>query len=334
MTTEGELQVQHTSWNLRPGMEVVPHCTVRSRLGGGTSYEVYDAVDDRLFTPIVVKVLRPHLKADPGALSQLRREIKLVEHMRHPLIVRCMHHDAHGVRPYLALEKLPGKTAEHLTAGGAPMTPARLVDLGMGLATTLHYMRYADVVHLDVIPRNVLFHDRVPRLIDFDLARTARQAASLTRRTGSPRCRAPEQCDPPATGLAGYATDIWGLGVTLHMAASATFPFRPGSSADGAVIQDQFPQLTDQAEALPAEVPPALAEVIQACMHKDPAGRPTPADVYFALQTLSDDGNTSVQPIRANDAHSSDGGAPGPVDRERFEAALKSKTARRPPRRR
>jgi serine/threonine protein kinase len=248
--------------------------------------------------------------------------------------VRCLHHDIHGARPYLALEKLPGTTVEHLTDGGAALTPTRLVDLGMGLATTLHYMRYADVVHLDVMPRNVLFHDRIPHLIDFDLARNAKQAASLTWPTGSPRCRAPEQCDPPATGRAGYASDVWGLGVTLHMAASAAFPFRPGSTGEGADIHLRFPQLVDEADALPPEVPRGLAEVIQACMLKDPIDRPTPTDVYFALEALSKEGSTSVRPIRTSVPPASGGDDSDQSDRARFDMAMKAKTSRRPPRRR
>lgn len=320
------------SWNLRPGDQVVPHCTVRSRLGGGDSYEAYDAVDDRLFTPVVVKLLRPHLTHDRHALGHLRREIELIDRMRHPLIVRWMHHDAAGERPYVALEKLPGSTVERITASHGPLPPARLVDLGMGLATALHYMRTVDVVHLDVMPRNVIMHERIPRLIDFDLARTSAQAASLTGPTGSPRCRAPEQCDPPRTGSAGFATDIWGLGMTLHMAATGGFPYPPGSDNPDAEVAARFPQLVEEPGALGADVPALLATVIRGCLERDAAARPTPSEVYFALQELSVDGRTSVRT-----SHNVGPAAPtadGDRDRERFEAALRAKSARRrPPRR-
>lgn len=317
------------SWNLGPGDVVVPHCTVRSRLGGGSSYETYDAADDRLFTPVVIKVLRPHLVSDTDALRHLRREIALLDRIRHPLIVRWLHHDSAGARPYVALEKLPGQTVEHLTRLGGPLPADRVVDLGMGLATTLHYLRGVDVIHLDVMPRNVMMADRIPRLIDFDLARTSEQAARLGGPTGSPRCRAPEQCDPPASGTATFATDVWGLGMTLYMAATNDFPFPEGTTSPEASTAERFPQLSQVAPRLPDTFPARLADVVAACLETAASRRPRPADVYFALQALSSDGDTSVRP--GGSTLRPQTGQTVPDDRERFERALQAKRRRRRP---
>ena len=313
------------TWGFGEGDQIVAHCTVRSRLGGGSHHETYDAIDDRLFAPVVVKIVRPHLVASERVLRDLRREVDLTERLRHPLIVRSLHHAATGDRPYLALEKLPGQPLELILKGGASLPPERVLDLGMGIATVLHYLRFAHVVHLDVNPNNIIMSGRVPRLIDFDLARGAIDAAKLTSSTGAARCAAPEQCDPPHRGRPGPPSDVWGLGITLFRSVAGRFPFPRGVTTPDTAPEARFPQLTDAPRELPDTTPPALREMIMSCLAADPSRRPVPADVFFALQEISGEGpgGRITAPAPAGAAASAPAGPPD--QRELFRAALKAK---------
>jgi eukaryotic-like serine/threonine-protein kinase len=277
----------HPSWELVTGDLVVPHCTVRRLMGGGQSYETYEAVDDRLLVPVVVKVVRPHLTRHDGVLRDLRREIALTERLKHPLIGRNLHHDADGTRPYVALERLPGRPLDQILTDQGRLPLERAASVGLGIATVLHYLRYEDVVHLDVNTNNIILDDRVPRLIDFDIARSADEAAEITFSTGSPRCAAPEQFMPPAHGRPTPASDVWGLGATLFRCVTGRFPYPLPSQDPSASAADKDPQSNLPPREIPDTVPPAFAAVITACLQRDPGQRPTPLVLVEALQALA-----------------------------------------------
>lgn len=290
------MTTHYPSWELTPGDLVVPHCAVRRLLGGGQSYETYEAIDDRLLTPVVVKVVRPHLVRHEGVLSDLRREIALTERLRHPLIVRNLHHDAGGPRPYVALEKLPGRPLDQMLNEVNVLPVDQAVSLGLGIATVLHYLTTQSVVHLDVNTNNIVLHDRVPRLIDFDIARESKDAAGLTFSTGSPRCAAPEQFTPPTHGRAGHPTDVWGLGATLFRAVAGFFPFPLPRREPDASEEERFPQVWVPARDLPESVPAPLADAILRCLSKDPEERPTPLALVLELQTMAPHLGGTIRP--------------------------------------
>jgi serine/threonine protein kinase len=95
----------------------------------------------------------------------------------------------------------------------------------------------------------------------------------------------PEQCNP--RGDVGPASDVWGLGATLYHAVAGKLPFRrPRTREAGAPLEDRFPQLEDEPRPWPVPVPGALSDAILACLEKDPAARPTAAELATMLQPL------------------------------------------------
>ena len=85
----------------------------------------------------------------------------------------------------------------------------------------------------------------------------------------------------------GPPADVWGLGATLYHAVAGRRPFRrPRSREDDAPLEDRFPQLEDEPRALARPVPDALSDAILACLQKDPAERPTAAELAMMLQPL------------------------------------------------
>jgi serine/threonine protein kinase len=99
---------------------------------------------------------------------------------------------------------------------------------------------------------------------------------------------APEQCGTPdRRGTIGGATDVWGLGATLYHAVSGHVPFpreRGGGSSDDR--NTRFPQLVDEPQPMPGDVPVALEELILATLRKDPTERPSAKDLALGLEPL------------------------------------------------
>jgi serine/threonine-protein kinase len=99
---------------------------------------------------------------------------------------------------------------------------------------------------------------------------------------------APEQCDPKGyPGEVGPKADVFGLGATLHHALSGAVPF-PGAEGarDDEDPEVRFPQLVDEPDPLPDDVPAPLRELIERTLRADPAERPTAAELAMELEPL------------------------------------------------
>jgi serine/threonine protein kinase len=284
--TLADVRSDERTWARQPGDQVVPGCTAQALLGGGRSFEAYLAFDERLHTPVVVKVVRPHLVADPGTLRGLRREVDLAGRLNHPVIVRGFHADTEGPRPYLVLERLVGPRLSTLLRKYGTLPLDQLLPLGMELAAALHYLRVSGVVHLDVKPSNVIMGP-TPRLIDLSIARDIDEAARLDHVVGTDRYMAPEQCDPPRSGRPGPPADVWGLGATLFESVAGYRPFVDGTTDADAPVAQRWPQVVEPPRELPRGTPEPLAAAIHACLDPDPASRPAPAELFEVLESLN-----------------------------------------------
>lgn len=274
---------ERDSWGFAAGDDIVPGRVVHRLLGGGRSYEAYLAFDDELYSAVVVKVLRPGLVEDPGALRGLRREVEMLGRLSHPVVVRSFGATLDGPRPHLVLEHLEGPRLSRLVRKYGPLPVEQLLPLGLELCSALHYLAGQRVVHLDVKPSNVIM-GAPPRLIDLSVARSVEAAASLDHVVGTDAYLAPEQAHPRAEPP-GPPADIWGLGATLFEACAG---YRPWSSKDrtGADGSVTWPQVDTPPRDLPRDVPPAVAEVVLGCLARRPADRPTAAAVAEALEPL------------------------------------------------
>jgi serine/threonine protein kinase len=275
------------SWGFEAGDEIAPGRSVVQVLGGGSRFEVVLVWDDRLFALAVAKVLRPGHAQRERALADLREEAEALERLAHPVIVRGFGGVLEGTHPHLLIEHLEGPTLRSLIRRHGAIEMESLLPLCAHVAAALHYMAAAGMVHLDVKPENIVM-GVPPRLIDLSIAMTLERAAEVRGALGTDAYMPPEQCDPGAfPGAIGPASDVWGLGATLHHAVSGAVPFpRPrgaGSSEDRTV---RWPQLAREPEPLGRKVPAALRELIAAMLAPAPADRPSAANVALALEPL------------------------------------------------
>ena len=270
---------EKAGWGFDEGDEIQPGRYVLDKLGGGKRYEVYIAWDDKLFSQVVAKLVRPDQVEDPRALSDLTREFDTISGLSHPMLVRSFGLVADGRTPHLVLEHFEGPTLRRLVKGYGPLPLEQLVPLAIKVCGALHYMATESVVHLDVKPTNIVM-EAPPKLIDLSVARPVDAARKLKKRVGTRKYMAPEQIDPGRMATIGPATDVWGAGVTLYEAAVGERPFSPPAS------DDDFPQLDAEPNPPPKEIPPRAADLLVACLRKDPAERPSAAEVARGFEPL------------------------------------------------
>jgi serine/threonine protein kinase len=279
-----EVVSEKQSWNFPQGHEIAPGRTTLKALGGGNRYEVYLVWDQHRFAVMVAKVLRPDLVEEQYALRGLRRETEALQALAHPVLLRAFDAHTEGPHPHLVVEHLEGPTLRRVIKRNGALPLEQTLPLGLHVASVIHYMAEEGWVHLDLKPDNLVM-GIPPRVIDLSLARTIERAKHLSDYIGTNAYMPPEQCNP--RGDVGSPADVWGLGATLYHAVSGHLPFRrPRSRADDASLEDRFPQLEDEPRDWQVPVPAAFADAILACLEKDPARRPTAAELAGMLQPL------------------------------------------------
>lgn len=264
------------TWGLAGGDLIAPGLTAVKSVGGGEVYEAWLAFDERLYAPVIAKVMRPgHVDVD-SSRAGLLREVEMLSRLSHPGVVRLFAYDDEASRPYLVLENIDGPNLSSLISKHGYLPIHQLLPLGLELASALHYLRGAGVCHLDVKPSNVIM-GAPAKLIDLSIAMDVKDAADLDYPVGSDEYMAPEQCKPGELGEVGPASDMWAFGATMFRAAAGYRAF---------VRDPRWAQLTEQPHALPHFVPGELADLLMASLAADPAMRPAPIDVAEALEPM------------------------------------------------
>ncbi|MGQ0632226.1 MAG: serine/threonine-protein kinase [Sporichthyaceae bacterium] len=274
-----------STWNFTEGEEIVPGRLAVRRLGGGIRFEAYLVWDETLFSPAVVKILRPDFVTDARALRALVREAEHGARLGHPSLVRCFDLVSDGDRPHLVLEFLDGPRLSTLLRRYGPLPLEQSLPLTLELCSVAHYMAAKDIVHLDIKPSNIVMGSP-PRLIDLSIARTTEQAARLDEPVGTDAYMAPEQCTPGRPAPIGAPADVWGVGATLYEAVSGSAPFPRGSGGADAPAEQAWPQLGVRPAPLHKSVPPAFATAILSCLEPDPAARPTAAELAGLIEPM------------------------------------------------
>ncbi|MFL6149499.1 MAG: serine/threonine-protein kinase [Pseudonocardiaceae bacterium] len=270
---------------LAPGYQVIEH--VRR----GEDLDCYEAWSSQRYCRCFIKTLRPDCASDPSARRHLQREARLLLSLTHPHLVRAYEYvkPDSAQPPLLVLENLTGATLGYLLHGGRQRLGAQdLGHLGRHLCSALRYLHSCGHLHLDVKPSNIIACDGVARLIDLSLARPpGRCSAGL----GTPGYMSPEQV---TGGDLGPPADVWGIGLVLYQAATGLQPFDiPGNSASGSVNTSTL-SLCQTQLARPApkvrsrrRLPADVAEILDACLHREPDKRPTLEGLDAALVTLT-----------------------------------------------
>ncbi|MFI2371963.1 serine/threonine-protein kinase [Streptomyces sp. NPDC018833] len=248
-----------------------------ARLGAGGMGEVYLARSAGGRT-VAVKLVRAELASEPEFRRRFAQEIASARRVGGEWTAPVLDADTDAAMPWVATGYVPGPSLHAVIAGRAEPLPELSVRiLANRLAQALTAVHKAGLIHRDLKPANILVTIDGPRVIDFGIARALDAVTAdgkLTRTgavIGSPGYMSPEQVrGEPLTP----ASDVFSLGSVLAFAATRRQPFGSSDSGMHAVmyrIAQEEPDLTD--------LPDGLSELVRGCLAKDPAARPTPADL-------------------------------------------------------
>lgn len=280
-------------------------------LGAGGMGRVHRARDLRLNRDVAIKILKgDQVGDDASARARFEAEARTAALLHHPGIatVHDVGEDASSEDgdPYIIMQLVEGTAVSEVLKQRGTLAPDAVERLLGGVADALAAAHAADVVHRDVKPANiVLAEGSRPVLVDFGIAIGASHEP-LTQTgnvLGTVDYISPEQArGQTATG----ASDVYSLGLVAYQCLTGTSPFRRETSVATALAQ-----VGDPLPPLPDSVPEPLRRLVVSMTDKDPARRPTAAEVRDAVEGRTD-GATEVLPAYAG-AATAPMGALGPT---------------------
>ena len=236
---------------------------------------------------VALKVLDPLFANQPEVVERLYSERTIAKKATHPglISIRGAGKSSDDI-PYLVMEYLEGKTLAHMLADGLAVED--IIGLGAQMAAALAALHEARIIHCDIKPENVFVLDKrawgsLPQLkvIDFGVSRSLDEGlADDASIAGTPAYMAPEQWK----GRPTLASDVYSLGCMLYELITGETPF------DGSLPQLMHAHLSQRPARLTwlrAGVPIELERLILRALAKDPAHRPTMAEMATELGDLA-----------------------------------------------
>ncbi|GAA0377902.1 serine/threonine-protein kinase [Streptomyces blastmyceticus] len=271
---------------------------LEGRLGAGGMGQVYLAASPG-GRKVAVKVIRPELAATPQFRARFAREVDAARQVGGFHTAQVVDADPGAESPWLVTAYIPGATLQQVVAERGPLAPEVVLRLGAGLAEGLAAIHNCGLVHRDLKPGNVILAEDGPRIIDFGIAHD--QGAETMTRTGAVigtyAYMSPEQI---RADRAGPASDVFALGSVLAFAATGRSPF------DATTVPAIVHRVTSEPPRLDGLFG-GLRDLVTACLAKDPAERPSTADV---LTRLSVTGAGAPPAVAFNDLPTAPGAAP------------------------
>ncbi|WP_433476841.1 WD40 repeat domain-containing serine/threonine protein kinase [Spirillospora sp. CA-142024] len=272
---------------LRPGdPQRVGTYRLLGRLGSGGMGHVFAgrSPGGRL---VAVKLVRPELADDARFRRRFAQEVAAARKVGGFYTAQVVDADPEADPPWLVTAFVSGPSLHQAVSEHGPLPAEALGVLGAGLAEGLAAIHAADLVHRDLKPGNIILAADGPRVIDFGIVRALDDAHNSTTVLGTPGFMSPEQ----ARGLqVGPPSDVFALGSVLTYAATGNGPFGTGPvSAIVYRIVHDAPDLS----ALPSH----LADLVGACLAKDPERRPGLAEILDRLAVPAEPAGGWLPPI-------------------------------------
>ena len=254
-------------------------------LGAGGMGEVYRARDTRLHREVAIKILPPPFAADAERVARFEREAHVVAALNHQNIAQIYGIEETAGVTGLVMELVEGPMLADVIATSAGMSVDDALDVARQIAEGLEAAHDHGIIHRDLKPANVkVRRDGVVKVLDFGLAR-----AMADEGVDAPVDNSPTVTSPAITrfgmilGTAAYMApeqargktvdrrvDIWAFGCLLYEMLSGRRPFT------GETVTDVLSAIVTREpdwDALPPQVPPAVARLLRRCLEKDPRKR-------------------------------------------------------------
>ncbi len=246
--------------------------SLQREVGRGGMGVVYLAHEVALDRPVALKLLPPHIAAEPALRERLMREARTAARLSQPNIVPIHTVDQVGRFVFFTMAYVEGESLGAVIRRRGALPGADAARVLREVAWALAYAHAQGVVHRDVKPDNILIEEGSGRalVMDFGIAQVsdARGITGQGEVLGTAEYMSPEQASGEAVD---ERSDIYSLGVVGFYMLSGRLPFEGDSVA--AILAKHLTQPTPPVGSVAPDVPRHLSEVVDRCLAKNPAER-------------------------------------------------------------
>ncbi len=264
---------------LEPGTRIAEKYQLIRPIGRGGMGSVWEAVNEAVGKRVAIKLLEPSLATQPEFMRRFELEAQASALIDHPDIVDVLDTGTtEWGAPFMVMEYLQGITLRQLIKRFQRVTLAQAVALVAPLLDALAAAHEAGIVHRDLKPANIFLAVKprpAVKILDFGISKFANSdGMTKTGATlGTPAYMAPEQVrDSRSTGP---QADLYSVGAILYALLSGRPPF--DGDSDLAVVAQVLTEEPPPLARLNAELPREVCALVDACLSKEPRGRPASA---------------------------------------------------------
>ena len=237
-------------------------------LGAGGSSDVYQAYDTQLDRFVALKLF-DGTRLTEEFRRRFARESRAAASLNHPNIATVYEVGEAANAWFIAMEYVDGATLREAFRDATCSLRQRLSYLAQA-AGGVARAHGTGLAHCDLKPDNIMVtREGLVKVLDFGLARVAGTLdAGGPHFEGTVGYMSPEQAagQPIDTG-----SDVFSFGCILFEAVTGTLPFPPGEQWLNTLMHAATPPL----RPAPNGVPEGLEALIDDCLVKDPARRPS-----------------------------------------------------------
>lgn len=246
-------------------------------IGGGGMADVYKARDCLLNRPVAVKILHEEFKQDKEFVDKFQREAQAAARLSHPNIVNIYDVGVADGDHYIVMEYVPGRTLKDRIRQEGHLSVSESLRVAREIAEALAHAYANNLVHCDIKPHNILMMaDGHAKVADFGIARAVTESTMTYSGNviGSVHYFSPEQAKGT---MITPKSDVYSLGVVLYEMLTGKLPFTGDNPVSIAVKHLQEEPVP--VRQIDPAIPPVVEAIVSKAMSKDPAMRPTSAEL-------------------------------------------------------
>jgi formylglycine-generating enzyme required for sulfatase activity len=283
---------------------------ILGKLGEGGMASVYKALHVRFEELRALKVMAPHLAADPTFFRRFMQEAVITRRLQHPNAVRVDDIDeAEDGRPFIVMEYIEGHSLKEVIQQEAPIPVERVCTIAKQVAAALDAAHRLGMVHRDIKPANIVLAAPSPgispdarggegvyrdlprppetpcdftKVLDFGIAKLKEahvEDSKLHHLTltgagmviGTPAYMSPEQAKGVKGDQLDGRSDVYSLAVVMYQMLCGELPLKADSEI-GLLMAHIQAQPTPILSLCP-QVPERIARLVMRCLEKQPERR-------------------------------------------------------------
>ena len=200
-----------------------------------------------------------------------RMEIKVLQKVGHPNVVRYIEHFEDSKHLYIVMEYAESGDLGKLLKGAVlPMSEEEILDYFVQMCMALQHIHSKQILHRDLKPQNLFLckNKKVVKVGDFGISTILRSSSAVAKtQCGTPYYFSPELCQHKPYN---NKSDVWSLGCLLYEMMALRRPF------DGANLRLLMANICKaKYPALPSRWSAELRQLLKEMLSKDPNKRPS-----------------------------------------------------------